>query len=98
MTNRETFHFHPPSPGIVKPLDPIRGKDQVQIERSVLELDEIFSALDLGGLLGRKKETEFTERHSQSPAIVSGAFDVEVGSCVVSGKPRRIAPDFPRKR
>src|SRR5205823_11243417 len=48
-------------------------------ERPVLELDKIFSTLDLGSLLWRERETEFAQGYRQRPAIFGGTFDVKIG-------------------
>src|SRR6266542_3361806 len=69
VTDRKPFDFHAPAPGITKSLDTVRGEDEVEVKGTVLELDEIFPALDFRGLGLVKGEPEFAQSQHQRHAI-----------------------------
>ncbi len=98
MADREPIHFDVALPSIFEPTDAIGSKDQIKVERSILELDEILSSLDLSRLVPFKRESEFSQREHHRAAIASGSLRENVCIGVVSGKPSRIAPDLPRNR
>src|SRR5262249_50899182 len=59
MTDRKAFDLNFPLPRILEPFDAIRGKNEVEIERAVLELHKILAPLDMFGLLISEREAEF---------------------------------------
>ena len=86
-------------PRVLETLDAIRREDQVQIERTVLELHEVLAAPDLGRLLVGQLEAELAQRATSARRRSRGDFSTKrSASCVVSGKPSRMAPDLPRNR
>ncbi len=54
MADRKPLNFHVPLPRIRKPLNAIGRKNEVKIERSVLELHKILPAPDVRRFLLRK--------------------------------------------
>lgn len=52
MTNRKSLDSYPTLPGVFKPLDSVRRKDQIQIEWTIIKLNKIFSTLDLSFSFG----------------------------------------------
>src|SRR5438034_7970558 len=44
VANRETLNVHPSVPCIGEAFDAVRRENQVQVEGTILELDEIFAA------------------------------------------------------
>jgi hypothetical protein len=92
-------------PGFFEPLDAVGRKDQIQVEWTILQLYEVLTTENFLSLLlrdlkieirrGLSAPTSATPRPSQLGADLStksSAF------CSVSGKPSRIAPDFPMDR
>ncbi len=47
-TDRESFDLDSTLPSVIKPLDSIRRKDKVQIERAVLQLYEVPASFNVG--------------------------------------------------
>ena len=68
-----------PSPGICEPLDSVRGKDEVQVEWAVLELDEVLATLDLFRLGIAEIELEIPQGEYDSLAILPALFSEDVG-------------------
>ncbi len=46
MANGKALNFHMTMPRILESFNPIRGEYQVQIERTIFELDEVFSSFN----------------------------------------------------
>ena len=88
MADRETFHNNASLPRVLEAFDAVRREDQVQIERPVLELNEILTSPDFGFLVLGESKAEVIKRNDCGLAICQGPL----------GKPSRIAPDLPRKR
>ncbi|HEX3872276.1 MAG TPA: hypothetical protein VHV77_17645, partial [Pirellulales bacterium] len=61
-------------------------------------MHEILAALDFGRLDVGEGEAQFAQCQDCMEIVFNVAPDKASASCVVSGKPRRIAPDFPRNR
>jgi hypothetical protein len=62
-------------PGIFKLLDSIRCEDQVQVERTVLKLNEILASVNLLRLLVRQLETKIAQGVRKPFAIAGVLFD-----------------------
>ncbi len=45
MANVKSLDFNPSLPGVVEVFDPVRREDQVEVKRTILELDEVLSPL-----------------------------------------------------
>jgi hypothetical protein len=56
-----------------------RRKDQIQVERPVLQLHEVLAALDLLGLFLGQCEAELFQRGDEAAAVVRGLLDKQVG-------------------
>ena len=78
MADRKALHLDVPPPGIVEPFDSVRRKDQVEIEGTILELDEVLAALDFAGLLVRQGKAKFPESGHQCPAVLGRTFHKQV--------------------
>src|SRR5262245_17248756 len=83
MANGEALDLNPPLPGVLKPLDAIRGKDQVEIEGAILELHEVLTAVDLLGLLVAQGESQLPQGRDNRLAVVWRPLDEQVG--ILSG-------------
>src|SRR5437899_370298 len=70
-------------PGILEPLNAWR-KHQVEIERAVLQLNEVLAAPHFHRLRFRQHESQVLERAKQSLAVCFGPFheQVRVLGCV----------------
>ena len=98
MADGKTFDINSARPCVFKPLDAIRRKDQVKVEGAVLELNKILASPDLFILGFIQFETKLMECGYERVAILTLLVDIRSASCVVSGNPSRIAPDFPRNK
>jgi len=68
-------------PGIVKRLDTIRRKDQIQVEGAVFELYENLSATDFLSLVPGQLEAEILKREQEPLAVGRILFNEQV--CVL---------------
>jgi hypothetical protein len=88
-THRKSFDIDPSLPGVFKPLDTIRREHQIEIEGSVLELDDVLAALNLRMLRIGQLEAQLYEGGDDRGSVGGGLFDEQIGVlCRV-----RIAPD-----
>ena len=89
VANRKALHFDTAAPGVIEGLDAIRSENQIQVEGTILELDEILAAPDLTGLLLGQAKAKVGERIHQSCAVCAGFFDEEVGILGSVGVPEQ---------
>src|SRR5262249_55721083 len=57
----------------------VRGEDEIEIERTVPELDEVLAPLDLRCLRVLQHEAELAERRDQGASVRDGFLDEDVG-------------------
>ena len=69
MSNRKALRLHVPLPRVLKPLDSIGSKHQVQVERPVSKLNEVLSPANLVRLLIGETESEFGQGGRQLFAV-----------------------------
>ncbi len=89
MTDHEPLDVYSTTPRIVETLDAVRSKDQIEIERAILELHEVFATLHVVGLGGSELEAELQQRLDQRSTVAFGLLDEYVG---VLGRVRKTAP------
>jgi len=63
VSRPESTHFDAPPPGFFQALDAVGSEDQIEIERAVLQLDEILAAADLRRLFVRQIEPQVTDSY-----------------------------------
>ena len=78
VAHGKSIHLNPPPPRVLESLDAVRCEDEVDVKRTVLQLDEVLSALQLPRLLFGQCKPEFAQRENQ-PAYVPTAQRVESG-------------------
>src|SRR3954470_23756268 len=78
VANRESFDFHMPPPRVLELLDAIRRENQIQVKRSVFELNKIFAANDFVALLVRKRESQVHDGQRRGLAVVVRLLDVHI--------------------
>jgi len=79
MANGEFVHYNTPSPGVSEPLNAVGGKNQVQVEGTVFQLDEIFAAFNFGRLGICELESQFPQRRRESASIFRRAIGKNIG-------------------
>lgn len=75
MANGKAFNYHPSIPRILEPLNSAWSENQVDIERTILELYKIFAALDFVHLFPVKIKSEIQQCSGQSAAILLTAVN-----------------------
>ena len=76
---REPFDVAAPIPSVLEALDAVGGEDHVNVERAVLQLDEVLPASDLGRLPGCEPKAQLLECLDQSGPVGRGLLDEQVG-------------------
>jgi hypothetical protein len=66
---------------------PSGAKDEIEIERTVPELDEVLAPLDFGCLRSLEREAQLAECGDQGASVRNGLLDEAVG---VLGGVRRV--------
>ncbi len=61
MTDREPFDLYVALPGVREAFNPVGGKDDVEVERTFLELDEVLPPANLVCLVFRQGETKLSQ-------------------------------------
>jgi len=79
-------------PCIREPLDAVRREDEVEVERTVLELDEVLSPEDLGRLGIGEGESQLADCGDQRRAVLGVAFDEQLGVLRRVWKPEEDGP------
>lgn len=69
MADREAFDVDVTTPGVLKALDAIGREHEVEIERTILQLNAVLSLFEVRGLLGREGKAELSERRRKGPAV-----------------------------
>ena len=85
MADREALHLDPAPPRVVERLDPVRREDEVEVERTVSELDEVLAAADLVRLRLRQVEAQLAQGGDGGGPFVSLFSRKRSASWVVSG-------------
>ena len=75
-----------PTPRVLEPFDAVWREDEVNVERAVLQLDEVFAAPDLGGLLGCQFKAQLLQGMDRGGPIAWRLLHVEVGVLCGVGK------------
>ena len=78
MTDRKALDIDATSPRVDEPFDAVRGKDQIEVEGTVLQLDDAVPASDIGRLRGVESETQFSERTHESFSVDVAFFDEKI--------------------
>lgn len=78
MAHGEAFHIDVPRPRVVEALDSIGREHQIEVERSVADLDEVLAPLDFGGVRIGEGKGEIAERGDDRPAILWRLLQKEV--------------------
>ena len=79
VANGKSLYFDVPLPSVFEPLDSIRGEHQVKVERAVLQLNEILSSRDLGGLAVGQGKAQVAQSRNQRATIGRHLLDEQVG-------------------
>src|SRR5688572_8530782 len=79
-------------PRVLKLFDSVGRKDYIEIEWSVLELNKVFTARNLGCLRIRERKTEVTQAGDESLAVLRCLLDEEIG---ILGSIRKSEEDRP---
>jgi hypothetical protein len=95
MADREPGDLDPPLPGILERLDAVRRENQIKVERTILELHEVFTAQNLRRLLVGKPETKFPQRGHDGRAVVRRAIHKHDGILHRIGKPQQDRTGLP---
>src|SRR5438128_10958723 len=82
------------TPRILEPFDTVRCKDNVEVERAVLELHEILAAQNLGRLLVRECKAQFAQGRHQGPTILESLFHKKIGILSRVGKSKKNRAGF----
>ena len=75
-----------PLPCVLKSLDSVRCENKVQVEWSVVKLNEVFPSFDVGSLTFGQTEPQFAQRGDESPPVFRFTFDEQVGILSRVGK------------
>jgi hypothetical protein len=98
VADRETVDLHTPPPRILESLDAIGSEDQVEVERTVFQLDESFTSLKLARFRLRQIKADFTQRGNDGMAILRRWFDEKIDVLRRIGNPNSRVPDLPMNR
>ena len=69
VADRKAFHDHPSPPRILKPLDAIGSKDEVEVEGPIFQLDEVLAGTNLPGLGVVDREADLTKGGNERFAV-----------------------------
>src|SRR5712691_3155858 len=91
MADRNAMNLQMPLPGDFKAVDSVRSKDQINVERAGLELDEVFATFDFGSDLVRQFESKILQRLHQRLSVGRRFFrkDVHILSGVRKSQHKR---------
>ena len=70
-------------PGVAEPIDPVRGKDQIQVEGAILELNEVLSPFDFRGLLRGQAKSQIPKSGHERAAVRDRFLHVQI--CILRG-------------
>src|SRR4051794_41151375 len=95
MADGKSFDIDVTRPGIVETFDSIRGEDQVEIKRAVLELNEILASDDLRRSIVGDLESQISQRGDDRGSVLGQFGNKQV--CILSGvgEPEQDRPGFP---
>ena len=57
----ESVYLHMAAPRVLESFDSVRGEDEIESERTILQLDKILAAFDLGYLRRVESKAESQE-------------------------------------
>src|SRR5438445_3794037 len=79
MGNRKSGDVNSTAPGIGEPFDAVGCEDQVEIEWSIFQLNEIFPAQHVAFLVIVQSESEVSQGGNERCGIVRILFDKQIG-------------------
>lgn len=83
MTHGKTFDLDAAGPCALESFDAVGSEHQIEVKRTVLELHEILSALNLRGMLRGQIESEVTQRLNDRSTVLRRFLNEKVG--ILSG-------------
>ncbi|MBI1852827.1 MAG: hypothetical protein HYR85_21000 [Planctomycetes bacterium] len=98
VTDRKAVDVEMAAPGILESLERARCEHEIEIERSVSQLDEILATFDFMRLVFGQRKPRSRRAGGSAWQLVGERSTNQSASWVVLGKPSRIAPALPMKR
>src|SRR6266446_5648124 len=89
MANRKAFHVNVALPCILKPLDAIGGKDEINVKRSFLQFNKILPSLNLCGLGIGDDEAKFGKCGDDGPPVFRRLLREEIHILRRIGEPQK---------
>lgn len=79
MADPDSLDAQRPSGGPGECLEPIRGRDEVEVEGPVADRDEVLAALDVLAVLRLEREPEIEQRRDEGAPVLGTLLDEQDG-------------------
>ena len=97
MADGKSFDDNSPRPSLVEMLNAVWGKDEIKVKRTILQLNEVLTAFNVGGLLRRDFKTQFAESDYQCSTILGFFFNKDIGILSRIGEAKQNCPRLTEK-